>query len=44
MEDPEASRSARKINLAPTKQDTMRYHAPPHVSGSEKLLDFDPME
>ena len=44
MEGPKARGSARQIDLTPTKQDSMRYHAPPDVSGSEKLLDFDPME
>ena len=39
-----ASGSARQIDLAPTKQDDMRYHAPPKVSRSEKLSDFDPMK
>ena len=44
MEELEASGSARQIDLAPIEQDSMGYHAPPNVSGSEKLSDFDPME
>ena len=44
MENPEASGSARKIDSTPTEQDSMEYHAPPNISGSEKLSDFDPME
>ena len=44
MEDPEASGSVRQIDLAPTKQDCLGYHAPLEVSGSERLSIFDPME
>ena len=44
MEDLEAIGSVRQIDLAPTEQDSMGYHAPPDVSGSAKLSDFDPME
>ena len=41
MEDPEASGSARKIDLDPIEQDGMRYHAPLEVNRSEKFSDFD---
>ena len=44
MEDPEASGSVRQIDSAPIEPNNMGYHAPLDVSGSEKLLDFDPME
>ena len=44
MEDLEASGSVRQIDLASIEQDGMGYHAPPKVSGSERLLVFDLME
>ena len=44
MEDPKASGSIRHIDLAPIKQDGMGYHAPPKVSGGEKLSIFYLME
>ena len=44
MEDPEACGSPREIDSTLTEQDGMGYHAPPKVSGSEKLSDFDPMD
>ena len=44
MEDPEASGSARQIDLAAKEQDGMGYHAPLEVRGSEKLSVFYHME